>query len=62
MKDRAASVDLLQWNGSNDFDHFGILPTDINKFRLLVKENLLIKCENPASNKTTKPFPLELLD
>ena len=42
VKDPAASDDLLQWNGSNDFDHFDILPTNISKFRLLVKENLLI--------------------
>ena len=39
----ATSDQLLKCNFSIDFDHFYILASDTNKFRLLIKESLLIK-------------------
>ena len=39
----ATSDQLLKCNFSIDFDHFYILASDPNKFRLLIKESLLIK-------------------
>ena len=39
-----------------------ILASDINNLRLLVKENLLIKCSKPVLNHTFKSFPLKLFD
>ena len=62
IKDSAVSDHLLPCNCTNDFDHFNILATDVSKFNLLVKENLLIKHENSMLNRTTKSFPLELFD
>ena len=53
---------LLKYNCSIDFDHFDILASDANKFRLLIKESLLIKCDQPQLNKSIKSFPLKLFD
>ena len=43
VKQSAESDHLLECNCSTDFDHFAILASDANKFRLLIKESLLIK-------------------
>ena len=56
------SVHLLECNCSIDFDHFDILASDANRFRLLIKESLLIKRDQPQLNKTIKSFPLKLFD
>ena len=53
---------LLECNYSIDFDHFDIEASDANKFRLLIKESLLIKRDQPQLNKTIKSFPLNLFD
>ena len=44
----AVSDHLLECNRSIDFDHFDILASDANKFRLLIKESLLVKCDQPS--------------
>ena len=62
MKDSAVSDHLLQCNCTTDFDLFDVYATDVSKFNLLLKESLLIKRDNPVLNRTTKSFPLELLD
>ena len=62
VKQSAISDHLLECNCSIDFDHFDILAFDINKFRLLTKESLLIKRDQPQLNKTIKSFPLKLFD
>ena len=54
VKQSAVSDYLLECNCSIDFDHFDILASDVNKFRLLIKESLLIKCDQPQLNKTMK--------
>ena len=43
IKRSAVSDHLLECNCSIDFDHFDILASDANKFRLLIKESLFIK-------------------
>ena len=53
----AVSDHLLECNCSIDFDHFDILASHANKFRLLIKESLLIKHDQPQLNKTIKSFP-----
>ena len=50
---------LLECSCSIDFDLFDILVSHANKFRLFIKETLLIKLDQPHLNKTIKPFPLE---
>ena len=60
VKQSAASDHLLECNCSIDFDHFDILVSDANKFRLLIKESLLIKRDRPQFNKTIKSFPLKI--
>ena len=45
----------------NQQHHFDILASDVNKFRLLIKESLLIKRDQLQSNKTIKSFPLRYL-
>ena len=59
VKQLAISDHLLECNCSIDFDHFDILDSDANKFRLLIKESLLIKRDQPQLNKTIKSFPLK---
>ena len=53
---------LLQCNCTRNFDNFDILAAESNKFKLLLRESLLIKCDKPSLNRTIKSFPLELLD
>ena len=60
VKQSAISRHLLKCNRSIDFDHFDILAPDRNNFRLLIKESLLIRHDQPQLNKTTKSFPLKL--
>ena len=60
IKDSAVSDHLLRCHCTLDFDHFDILATDVSKFNLLVKESVLLKCDNPVLKRTTKSFPLEL--
>ena len=43
FKQSVVSDHLLECNSSIDFDYFDILASDANKFRLLIKESLLIK-------------------
>ena len=62
VKQSVISDHLLECNCSIDFDHFDILAFDTNKFRLLIKESLLIKRDQPQLNKTIKSFPLKLFD
>ena len=62
VKQSAVFDHLLECNCSIDFDHFDILASDANKFRLLIKESLLIKRDQPLLNKTIKSFPLKLFD
>ena len=49
-------------NCSIDFDHFDILASQANRFRLFIKESLLIKRHQPQLNKTIKSFPLKPFD
>ena len=62
VKQPAVSDHLLECNYSIDFGHFDILAFDANKFRLLIKESLLIKRDQSQLNKTIKSFPLKLFD
>ena len=62
VKQSAVSHHLFECNFSIDFDHFDILAYDVKKLRLLIKESLLIKRNQPQLNKTIKPFPLKLFN
>ena len=62
VKQSAVSDHLFGCNFSIDFDHFDILAYDVKKLRLLIKESLLIKRNQPQLNKTIKPFPLKLFN
>ena len=59
VKQSAVSDHLLECNCSIDFDHFDILVSDANTFRLLIKESFLIKRDQPQLNKAIKSFPLK---
>ena len=61
VKQSLISDHLLECNCSIDFDYFDILASDTNKFKLLIKESLLIKHDHPQLHKTIKSFPLKLL-
>ena len=61
-KESAIFDHLLQCDCTIDFDHFDNLASDIYNFRLLIKENLLIKRDRPVLNRTVKSFPLKLFD
>ena len=62
VKESAVSDHLLQCNCTIDFDHFDVLASDTNSFRLLIKESLLIKCDKPVLHRTVESFPLKLFD
>ena len=62
VKESAVSDHLLQCNCAIDFDHFNVLPSKINSFRLIIKDSLLIKRDKPILNCTVKSFPLKLFD
>ena len=51
VKQSAVSDHLLECNCSTGFDHFDVLASDENKFRLLIKESLLIKPDQPQLKK-----------
>ena len=57
VKETAVSDHLLQCDCTIDFDHFDILASDTNSFRLLIKEGLLIKHDKLVLNGTVKSFP-----
>ena len=58
----AISDHLLQCNCTINFDDFDFLATESNKFKLLLRESLLIKRDKLILNRTIKSFPLELFD
>ena len=62
VKQSGVSDYLLECNCLIDFDHFDLLASDANQFRLLIKERLLIKRDQPQLNKTIKSFPLKLFE
>ena len=62
VKQSAISDHLLQCNSTINFDNFDILAEESNKFKLLLRESLLIKCEKLILNRTIKSFPLQLSD
>ena len=61
VKQSTVSDHLLECNCSVDFDRVDILASDANKFRLLIKESLLIIRDQTKLNKTIESFPLKLL-
>ena len=62
VKQSAVSDHLLECNYSINFDYFDILGSDGNKFRLLIKESLLIKRNQSQLNETIKSLPLKPFD
>ena len=58
----AISDHLLQCNCVINFDDFSTLATDCNKYKLLLRESLLINRDKRILNRTIKSFPLELFD
>ena len=62
VKESAVSDLLLQCNCAVDFDHYDVLASDTNNFRLLIKANLLIKRDKPVLNRTVKSFSLKLFE
>ena len=61
VKQSAVSDHLLECNCSIDFDHFDILASDANKFRLLTTESLLIKYDQPQLNKTIQVISVKTI-
>ena len=56
VKQSVISHHLLQYNCAIKSDGFSILATDCNRFKLLLRESLLIKCGKPIFNRTIKLF------
>ena len=50
----AISDHLLQCNCTINFDDFDVLAAESNKFKLLLRESLLIKLDKPILNMTIK--------
>ena len=62
VKQSAISDHLLQCDYTINFDNFDVLAAESNKFKLLLRESVLIKRDKPILNRTIKSFPLELFD
>ena len=62
VKQPAISDHLLQCKCAVNFDDFNILITDSNKFKLLLRESLLIKHDKPVLNLTIRSIPSEFFD
>ena len=56
MKESAVSDHQLKCDYTIAFDHFDILASDANSFRLLIEESLLIKRCKPVLNRIVKWF------
>ena len=54
VKQSAISDHLLKCNCTINFDNFDILAAESSKFKLLLKESLLIKRDKPTLNRTIK--------
>ena len=61
-KPSAISDEFLLHNHDNNFNDFIVLCRDINGFRLLIKESILISRAFPVLNKKTASIPLLLFD
>ena len=61
-KESVISDLMLQCDSPISFDDFDILASDSNKFKLLIRESLLIKRDKLVLNRTTKLFPLYRFD
>ena len=53
---------MLYKNHDASYDDFSILTRENNKFKLRIKESLLIKRDKPDLNRNIYSFPLELFD
>ena len=62
FKQYTTSDRILQCNCTINFDDSDTLAADSNRFKLLLRESLLIKRDKAVLNRTIKSFPLELLD
>ena len=61
VKQSAVSDHLLEYKCSVDFDHFDNLGSDANKFRLLIKDSLLIKRDQPQVEQNHQVISVENL-
>ena len=61
-KKSAINDHMLYKNHDASYDDFSILTRENNKFKLRIKESLLIKRDKPDLNRNIYSFPLELFD
>ena len=54
VKQSATSDYLMHFNCAIIFDNFTILATDCYKFKLILRESLLIKCDKPILKQDDK--------
>ena len=62
VKQSAVIDHLLECSCSIDFDHIDIPASDASRFRLFIKQSLLIKRDHSQLNETTKSFSLKNFD
>ena len=62
VKQSAISDHLQRCNCAINFDDFSILAKDCRKFKLLLRNSLLIKGDKPILNRTINSSPLEPFD
>ena len=59
-KRSAVKDHCIFYNHEGDFPDFSVLSYESNKFKLLIKEALLVSRDNPSLNKQIKSIPLKL--
>ena len=62
VKQPALSDQPLHCNCAITFNGLNILATDFRRFKLILRESFLIKCDKPILNRAIKSFRLELFD
>ena len=62
VKQSAISDHLLQCNCTINFDNFDLLAAESNKFKLFLRESVLIKRDKLIFNRTIKFFTLDWFD
>ena len=61
-KKSAINDHILFENHECSYDDFSIIARENNRFKLRIKESLLIKRDKPDLNRNIYSFPLELFD
>ena len=59
LKESTVFDHQLQCDCTTDFDHFDILVSGTNSFKIAIKQSFLTEPDKPVLNRAVKSFPLK---